>query len=153
LLVRGSGVTVSGTGNLTLGTGTLIAGNQTLTYAPSSNAVSVATLTLGANGLFITDRGDTATVSSAVSGGVNLTPAAKGPLAPSGNSGSTGTPTLIESVASVQSNNALGTTAGGTTVTAGAQLQVQGTGLNVAENLTLNGTGLVVGAGSDNTGA
>src|SRR5262249_19183620 len=52
-----------------------------------------------------------------------------------------------EGVVSAQSNNALGDVTTTTTVQFGAQLQVQGNGLTIGKNLTLNG------AGFDNTGA
>ena len=45
----------------------------------------------------------------------------------------------------LQSASALGTTAGTTSVTAGAAIQIDGSGLTIAEPVTLNGTGISSG--------
>jgi autotransporter-associated beta strand protein len=63
----------------------------------------------------------------------------------SGTNTYTGVTTINAGVIDAQSNAALGSTAGATTVVAGAALQVDGSGLTVAEPLTLNGTGIATG--------
>src|SRR3989441_14347 len=57
----------------------------------------------------------------------------------------TGATTVSAGVLDVRNNSGLGTTAGATTVASGAALQVDGTGLSIAEPLTLNGTGVANG--------
>jgi autotransporter-associated beta strand protein len=59
-----------------------------------------------------------------------------------GNSTFTGTTTISAGVINVQSDNALGSTAGGTSVAGGAALQIQGNIIVGAETLTLGGTGV-----------
>ena len=60
----------------------------------------------------------------------------------------TGTTTITSGVLNIQNATALGTTAGGTIVAAGAALQLQG-GITVgAEALTLNGDGTAAGTGA-----
>ena len=75
-----------------------------------------------------------------VSTGGGLTKAGVGVLSLSGNNTYTGATSVTAGTLNLQHNNALGTTAGATSVTTGAKLQLQGVGLNIAENLTL-GTG------------
>ncbi len=68
----------------------------------------------------------------------------------SGSSSYAGVTTVSEGTLRIRHNNALGSTAGGTTVETGATLQLDGTSLNVAENFTL-GTG-TNGATVENVG-
>ena len=72
-----------------------------------------------------------------VSTGGGLTKAGVGVLSLSGNNTYTGATSVTAGTLNLQHNNALGTTAGATSVTTGAKLQLQGIGLNIAENLTL----------------
>ncbi|WP_157772396.1 autotransporter-associated beta strand repeat-containing protein [Lacunisphaera limnophila] len=53
----------------------------------------------------------------------------------------TGATTVHEGILQIEKNTALGSTAAGTTVNAGGTLALNGTGLTVAEGLTLTGTG------------
>lgn len=59
-----------------------------------------------------------------------------------GNSTFTGTTVISAGVLNIQSDNALGSTVGGTSVTAGAALQIQGNITVGAETLSLGGTGV-----------
>ncbi|MEA2723317.1 MAG: hypothetical protein QOH59_1088, partial [Gemmatimonadales bacterium] len=76
-----------------------------------------------------------------------LTKDGTGTLALSAANTYTGVTTVSAGALEVRNNTALGTTAGATTVAAGAALEVDGSGLLIAEPLTLNGTG-VAAAGS-----
>lgn len=68
-----------------------------------------------------------------------------GKLILSGNSSAyTGNIYINNGVLQVQNNNALGTTAGTTTISSGAALEVSG-GVTSAENITLQGSGIVNG--------
>src|SRR5262249_12464843 len=75
--------------------------------------------------------------------GVGLTKDGAGRLSLAGdNSGLAGAVTVSAGALQVGDPNALGTTTAGTTVLAGAQLQVANLGGDISEPLTLNGTGL-----------
>jgi autotransporter-associated beta strand protein len=76
----------------------------------------------------------------AVSGN-NLAKAGTGTLILSGANTHTGTTTISVGVLRASSNGALGTTAGGTTVAAGATLELSGNVAITGEALTLNGNG------------
>ena len=65
-----------------------------------------------------------------------------GTLTVSGANTYTGATAVNGGVLRVQGNSALGTAAGATTVASGAALEVDGSGLAIAEPLTLNGTGV-----------
>ena len=111
--VAGSTITSSVAGAVTLSGG--LAGNASTTFA--------GTL---ANG----------------SGTVALAKTGTGTLTLSGTNTYTGGTTVTTGVIRVQSNGALGTTAGGTTVASGAAIEIDGTGLVIAEPVTsLIGTG------------
>ena len=117
--VAGSTITSGAAGAVTLSGG--LAGNASTTFA--------GTL---ANG----------------SGTVALTKTGTGTLTLSGTNTYSGGTTLTGGVIRVQSNGALGTTAGGTTVASGTAIEIDGTGLVIAEPITsLIGTG-VGGAGA-----
>lgn len=84
-------------------------------------------------------------VSGRLGGSVALTKTTSGTVTLSGNNTYTGTTTVSVGVVNIQHANALGTTAGSTSVTSGAALEIQG-GITVgAESLTLNGTGISSG--------
>ena len=81
------------------------------------------------------------------SGAAGITKTGAGTMVLSGSNTYTGTTTVSAGVLNIRHANALGTTAGNTTVASGAALQLQG-GITVgAEALSLNGTGV------SNTGA
>ncbi len=69
-------------------------------------------------------------------------------LSLSGNNTFTGSVTVNSGYVEVQHNNALGTTAGGTTIANGATLYVNGNGLNIAENLSISGVGPAANQGA-----
>ena len=76
--------------------------------------------------------------------GTTLTKTDSGTVTLGGTSANTytGTTTVNAGVMNIQNNTALGTATLGTTVNAGAALEVQGGLTAVAENITLNGTGV-----------
>src|SRR6266704_3406652 len=147
------------------GTGTLIvSGANTYTGATAisagtlqlgaTNAVpsgSAGTVTSGAAGAVVLTAGgnNSSTTFSGVmqngSGIVALTKTGTGTLTLSGANTYSGATTVSAGVLDVQNNTALGATAGATTVAGGAALQLDGSGLVVAEPVTLNGTGIAGG--------
>jgi autotransporter-associated beta strand protein len=120
--------TVNGAGN------TLSLGG----YALSSNATSRVDVISGTGNVTITGavtNGGTATASG-------LTYSGTGVLTLTGTNTYGGATTISTGVLNIQNASALGTTAAGTTVSAGAALQIQGSITVGAEALTLNGDGI-----------
>ncbi|HEY4283700.1 MAG TPA: autotransporter-associated beta strand repeat-containing protein, partial [Chthoniobacterales bacterium] len=86
------------------------------------------------------------------SSGGTFTKVGSGTLTLSGSNGYTGLTTVSGGTLQVNTNNALGTTAAGTTVSAGAALKLNGVNYSTAEGLTLNGTGVSSGGALVNSG-
>ncbi len=114
-----------------------LAGAGTVT----SGAAGAVVLTAGGNNGSTTFSG----VIQNGSGTVALTKTGTGTLTFSGANTYSGATTVSAGVLDVQNNTALGATAGATTVAGGAALQLDGSGLVVAEPVTLNGTGIAGG--------
>src|SRR5207247_10403405 len=114
-----------------------LAGAGTVT----SGAAGAGTLTAGGNNASRTFAG----LSQDGSGTVALTKTGTGTLTLSGANTYSGATTVSAGVLDVQNNTALGATAGATTVAGGAALQLDGSGLVVAEPVTLNATGIARG--------
>ena len=94
-------------------------------------------------GLTVGGSGNT-TVSGVISGsGTFLTKDGSGTLTLSGANTYTSLTQVSAGIVDVQNNAGLGTTAGATTVTSGAAIQIDGSGLTIAEPIsTLVGTGV-----------
>ena len=153
----GRTIALTGTSNtLTIGTfeSTATTGNKTFTFdngTGSGNTVSIGAINLGSQ------QGATAkvtlagnanlTVTGAIANGgsfaMDLEVAGTGRTILSGASTYSGA-TTVQSGAflGISNNDALGTTAGATTVASGGQLALTG-GITTAENITLNGNGLI----------
>ncbi|MEY2488319.1 MAG: hypothetical protein QOC70_261, partial [Verrucomicrobiota bacterium] len=86
--------------------------------------------------------GSNTSASGIISGTGGLTKTGAGTLTLSGANSYTGATTLSAGVLNIQNVTGLGTIAGGTTVTTGAALQLQGTIAVGNEALTLDGTGI-----------
>jgi autotransporter-associated beta strand protein len=111
------------------------AGNVKLT----GNGGSTATFKAGADnsstlfsGMFVEGGGTNGQVTKQGTGTLTL----------GGDNQHTGLTTISDGAIAAQTNTALGTTAGSTTVASGAQLQIDGSGLAIAEPLTIAGTGV-----------
>ncbi len=147
-------------GSNSFGVPLLIAPATTLTTLGETifNANPNATLYLTNTGNTIIDTGViqslTLTIDGAgttnITGNVNdagsIVKNGSGTLALAGNNSYEGFTTINQGVVIAESNNALGSSATGTTVNQGAALQVQGSNLVINEPLTLNGNGIGVGA-------
>ncbi|MGL4315480.1 MAG: autotransporter-associated beta strand repeat-containing protein [Pseudomonas sp.] len=122
-------------GALTLGSNSRINADAGLLTLSGGVTGATRTLTVGGAG------------SSLISGAIatttgGLTKDGAGSLTLSGANSYSGTTTVSAGVLNIQHGSALGTTAGGTSVSSGAALELQG-GISVgAEALTLNGTGI-----------
>ncbi|MFM9840873.1 MAG: beta strand repeat-containing protein, partial [Cyclobacteriaceae bacterium] len=171
-LTVNSGVFALGTNNITsVGsinmTGTLITGTGTISLNGNiSTNISATTATIGApmslgavNRTFTIPDGAAApdlSISSVISGGGGIIKAGTGSYIPSGSNTYTGVTTI--SVGRIRlganggaTNTPLGTTAGGTVVSSGAELDLNGFTLGTAEPLSLNGTGILSGGTLNNT--
>src|SRR6266581_3626292 len=150
-LAANRGIALTGAGTISTNPGTtltyggIIAGASPLTKAGAgtvtSGAAGAVVLTAGGNNSSTTFSG----VMQNGSGIVALTKTGTGTLTLSGANTYSGATTVSAGVLDVQNNTALGATAGATTVAGGAALQLDGSGLVVAEPVTLNGTGIAGG--------
>ncbi|XKH39012.1 autotransporter-associated beta strand repeat-containing protein [Azospirillum doebereinerae] len=120
-----AGTGVSSTGALTVASGSTVTLSGTVTLTADASIGGAGTLT----------------VSGVVSGGNALTKVGSGTLTLSGNNGYTGATTVSAGTLVAAHNNALGTTAGGTTVSTGATLALAN-GVTLAEALTIGGVGV-----------
>lgn len=129
-------------GNITLAAATRINSDAgTLTIDPSAgNAITAANLNLTFGG-----AGNIAVSDPIAIGTGTLTKDGVGTLTLSGANTYTGATTISAGVVNAQNITALGTTAGGVTVSGGAALELQGGIAFGAEALTLNGTGVSSG--------
>ncbi len=152
-LALGSGASGT-TAAVTTGAGTLtLGGNITYTSTNNPNAASISgRLDLGGTTRTFTIGDSTAathdlTVSAIISGSGGLTKQGNGTLVLSGANTYDGATAVSAGVLNIQHSSALGSTAAGTTVTSGDELQLQG-GIAVgAEALS------IAGSGTDSTGA
>ena len=153
LQLSGAGTLGSTTGSLTVNGGTLNLNGTTQTVGALNgsggsilNNSGTSTLTVG-NG---DASGSYSGTLAAGTGTLALTKTGTGTLALSGNNTYTGTTTISGGILNIQSNTALGSATGGTTVASGATLQLQhATGLSVGgEALNLSGTGALGQSGA-----
>ncbi len=101
-------------------------------------------LLTSSTGIVNTATGNIA-IGGVISGAGDLTKTGNGTLTLNGSNTYTGATTVSAGALNIQNNNALGTTAGGTTVASGAALQLQGDITVGAEALSLTGTGVSSG--------
>ena len=152
-----TGSSITGTGTLTLG------GDVTVNNAGtgSNGATISAPVALGATRTITVADGSSAidlAASGVISGAYGITKAGAGLMNLSGANTYTGLTiinagTLQLGAAGGATNTPLGTTAAGTTVAAGAALDLNGFTLGTAEPLTLNGTGISAGGALTNSSA
>ncbi|MDH4872215.1 DUF4347 domain-containing protein, partial [Pseudomonas sp. BN515] len=132
------------TGNLTLDGGTLA---MTVTGAAGTSTTFTNAITLGAGGGTISVAGGSganiANFSGVISGSGSLTKTSPSILQLSGNNTYTGATNVTGGTLLVSHANALGTTAGGTTVSNGATVRIA-SGLTVAESFVVSGSGTSV---------
>lgn len=141
------GATVTGGGVLAIANSS---GTMTFTGVNSiSSALQLTTGTAATRTMALTNVTDVLTLGGGVTQGTAsgaITKTGSGTLVISGAGSQAGLTTVSAGVLNIRHGNALGTTASGTTVSAGGTLQLQGGITTTAEALTLSGTGFA-GAG------
>ena len=142
-------LTLSG-GSIVTGTGLLYLSGGITSNANSTTSTLTGNYLLYNNQIFNIASGTTPTsedvlISGSIgefAAGTTLTKQGTGKLVLSGANSYSGLTTISSGILNIQNANALGTMAGGTTVSSGAALQIQG-GITVGnESLTLNGSGI-----------
>ena len=142
-------LTISG-GSIITGSGLLYLGTGITNNANSATSILTGNYSFSTNQVFTIASGSTPTGEDVIiSGsmaeylvGATLTKQGAGRLVLSGANSYTGLTTISGGVLNIQNATALGTTAGGTTVSNGAALQIQGNITVGNESLTLNGSGI-----------
>ncbi len=149
----GEALTLNGTGIATDGALRNISGNNTWTGAITLGAatrinsdadlLTLSNITGTNRALTVGGAGNTAITGAITTGTGTLTKDGAGTLTLTGADTYTGATTVSAGILNIQNATALGTAAGGASVTSGATLQLQSTtGITVgAEALTLNGVG------------
>jgi len=140
LTVGSSGISIysGATGTVTLGGGT---GTATLLAGGAWSSSVPFTLTNGTGAPVLYAQSYNATLSGVLSGSGGLTKTGTGTWTLSGNNSYTGTTTVNAGILVLGSNNSLGTTAGGVTVSSGAQLQLNSGRTIAGEWAVIGGTG------------
>jgi autotransporter-associated beta strand protein len=131
------------TGNLTV-TGTLALAGFNLTAGSLAGAGTISSAS-GTPTVNVGSNGSSTTYSGLLSGPSALTKRGTGTLTLSGANTYTGITNVNAGILNIQHNDALGTTAGGTVVAAGAKLQLQNNITVTGEALTLNGKVVATG--------
>ncbi len=128
------------TGTTTVSAGTLTIGDGGTNGSLSSSSGIIT------NAALVFDRSNTITqgtdFGTSISGTGTLTKQGAGTLVLNGDNSYAGLTTVGTGALNIQHANALGTTAGATSITSGAALQIQGGITTAAEALTLRGTGI-----------
>ena len=140
--------------NNALATGGITVSGGTLGIGSFSDSVGAVTLVSGnINGTTGVLSGTSYAVQSgnisAILGGAGaMTKTTAGTVTLSGANTYSGVTTVSAGILDLQNSSALGATSGGTTVASGAAIQIDGSGLTIAENITS-----LIGTGVANSGA
>ncbi|MEY2529471.1 MAG: fibronectin-binding autotransporter adhesin, partial [Verrucomicrobiota bacterium] len=150
ILQLAAGERLLDSGNLTVSGGVfdLQAFNETLNIITltSGSIIGSGTLT-GSDYQF-----QSGTVSARLGGTAGITKSTSGTVILSGANTFTGANIISGGLLRVDTNNALGTVASGTTVSSGAALNLNNVNYSTAETLTLNGSGISNAGALTNTG-
>jgi fibronectin-binding autotransporter adhesin len=139
------------TGTVTIATGGLGINAFGVKFTTTGYTITGDPLTLMGTGGVIDTTTVGATINSIISGSVGLTKNGTGTLTLGGANNYTGGTTVNAGVIVLTNPGALGDTAIGTTVMSGAAVQVGGGVTNIAQPITLFGTGVANGGALRNT--
>lgn len=137
----GSGTTIL-TGTNSYGTTTISAGTLQIGSGGSTGTLGTGSVTNNGSLVFNRAFGGNVNVSNAISGSGTLTQNGGNIVTLSTTNSYTGTTTINSGTLRVTANNALGTSAAGTTVNSGGSLVLSGVNYSTAEALSINGTGV-----------
>jgi autotransporter-associated beta strand protein len=152
ITVNGGQVTISGSGAANFPGAIALATGASLTVAGTGAVNLSGAITLNAGGTLTYNRSDAVTLASAVTGSGTLIQAGSGVLAVSGANGSFDGPILVNTgTLQAVGTSALGSTVGGTTIAAGATLDINGYNLG-PEAVTVSGIGVGGNGAIINTG-
>ncbi|MEY5006440.1 MAG: hypothetical protein RI969_1528, partial [Verrucomicrobiota bacterium] len=140
-------INITGTGSLTVGGNiqyTNGLGTETNTVTLDGGTLDLTSGNIGASAALITFNAQAGTLRNVaeINGGGALTKTTAGVLLLDTANAFTGATTVSAGVLTAAHSSALGTSAGATSVTAGAELRLQGGIAIASEALTLNGTGI-----------
>jgi autotransporter-associated beta strand protein len=140
----------SGAGNLVLSAGNTFSGAITITAGKLQIGAGSTTGSVGAGaisnaGTLEISRSDDLSFDNVISGAGAFIKSGDGALTLSGANDYTGATTVSAGVLIVGDDSALGTSAGATSVTSGAELRLQGGRSIASEAVTLNGAGISSG--------
>ena len=122
-------------------TNTLIFTGGTLQAGGTITSPGTRGTTLTSTGI-IDSNANAVSIAGVMGGAGGLTKNGAGTLTLSGNNTYAGTTTAAVGVIRLQSSTALGSVAGGTSVSSGAVLEFDGTGLAIAESVSISGNGI-----------
>ncbi|WP_144277149.1 autotransporter-associated beta strand repeat-containing protein, partial [Chlorobium sp. KB01] len=147
--ISGGTLALDATGTIALSSGVSNEGVFTIAAAKTIDSITGSGST-SIGGAFALTIGDVSNTSSTYAGAISgtggiLTKAGTGTLTLSGANSYTGATNIGAGVLRAAHNTALGTTAGGTTVSTGAALELAGGITIAAEALSLTGTGVATG--------
>ncbi len=136
-------VTFSGNGYSVTGNSITLAGSISDSATGGLNTISIAIATTAVRTITVTSSSETLTITSVVSGAGGISKAGSGTLRLSGVNTYSGATTISAGTLTAAANQAMGTAAGSTSITAGATLAFDG-GItySTAEAVTVNGTGV-----------
>lgn len=134
----------TGVGNITVVDPISWSSSNTLTLTAANDIAINAAITTGAAGsALILNATGNVTQSAAIGGSGGVTKQGAGTLILSQANTYTGTTTITSGTVEVQHNSGLGSVAAGTTVATGAMIQINGSGLVIAEPISsIIGTGV-----------
>ncbi|HET6409850.1 MAG TPA: autotransporter-associated beta strand repeat-containing protein, partial [Chthoniobacteraceae bacterium] len=154
LLKQGSGTLIlanSGVNDYT-GTTTIIGGTLQVGDGTTIGAGSIGTGNIVNNGTLVLNRPDAFTIGPVIGGSGSIVKQGSGTATLNANNDFTGIVTVATGTLRLGNSNALGSTTAGTTIQAGATLDLNGRLVPAGEIISVSGSGILDGGAIVNTG-